>query len=133
MALTDAQAAIEAFGEVMRGSGVSGPSILPRDHSHLAPLRARLRVVGAGYRRAVLDRTVLRLFDRPVYLPVGGRSTPRVAAAAALLATNFPDAHIERYEDCDHFDLLKRPVERMACALASLWADADRRLAPSTL
>jgi hypothetical protein len=86
MALAEAEAALEAFAVVMRGPGVLGPSIRPRDPSQVALLRSRLRIVGVGYRRAVLDRSALASFNRPVYLPVGGRSTPRMANAAALLA-----------------------------------------------
>jgi pimeloyl-ACP methyl ester carboxylesterase len=122
MALADEEAAIEAFGVAMRGPSVSGPSILPRDRSQVPPLLSALRIVGVGYRRAVLDRTALRSFNRPVYLPVGGRSTPRMAAAAALLVGCFPDAQIEMYDNCDHFDLMRTPAKRMARGLASLWA-----------
>ncbi|MEA2615189.1 MAG: hypothetical protein QOE72_972 [Chloroflexota bacterium] len=133
MALTDAEAALEAFAVVMRGPGVPGPSILPRDPRQVALLRSRLRIVGVGYRRAVLDRSALGSFNRPVYLPVGGRSTPRMAAAAALLVGCFPNAQIEMYDDCDHFDLMRTPVKRMALALASLWAQGDRPPVPSTV
>jgi pimeloyl-ACP methyl ester carboxylesterase len=133
MALADAEAALEAFAVVMRGPGVSGPSISPRDGSQRVLFASRLRVVGIGYRRAVLDRTVLRSFDRPVYLPVGGRSTPRMSAAAALLVESFPAAQIEVYDDCDHFDLVTKAVERLALALASLWARGDRSFPSSTV
>jgi pimeloyl-ACP methyl ester carboxylesterase len=133
MALGDTEAALEAFAVVMRGPGVRGPSILPRDRGEVALFVSRLRIVGVGYRRAVLDRSALGSFNRPVYLPVGGRSTPRMAAAAALLAGCFPDAQIEVYDDCDHFDLLRTPTERVALALASLWARGDRRPVPSAV
>jgi hypothetical protein len=56
-----------------------------------------------------------------------------MAAAAALLVESFPDAQIEIYENCDHFDLLTTPVEHMALALASLWTRDERSPVPSTV
>jgi pimeloyl-ACP methyl ester carboxylesterase len=73
------------------------------------------------WRRSCIDRGTFRTFEKPVYLPVGGRSARRFHEAAQVLAGIFPDARIEVYERLHHFDLMLGEPQRLATALLALW------------
>ena len=100
LVMLDPVACWDAFRELyVPGVDLPAPADLQR-----VPLG--LRTCWAGYRSKPLDRGVLRAVDVPVYLPVGGRSSPRMTAVAHLLAGVFPRACVEVFPDRHHFDLL---------------------------
>ena len=74
-----------------------------------------------------LDLAALRLFDRPVWFALGGRSNPDYfALMAERLAGVFPDFNVEVFPDRHHFDPPHRiEPARVAASLRSLWARAE--------
>jgi len=73
------------------------------------------------------DFEVLRGFDRPVYLALGGRGNPDLyARMAKRLAGVFSDFTLDVFEDRHHFDPPHR-VEpaRLAATLREFWTRAE--------
>jgi pimeloyl-ACP methyl ester carboxylesterase len=70
-----------------------------------------------------LDVEALRVFDRPVYFALGGRSNPDFFSRMAdRLAAILPDFTIETFSERHHFDPPHRvEPERLANSLLALW------------
>ncbi len=90
---------------------------LPPDEKRVARMAEALRMVWQGYRAKPLDRSLLAEINVPVYLPVGGRSAPRMKALAELLAGAFPQARVEVFAEQHHFDLLQRAAAELAAGI----------------
>ena len=101
--------------------GVNVP--LPPDEKRVARMAEALRMVWLGYRAKPLDRRLLAQINAPVYLPVGGRSAPRMRALAELLANAFRYARVEVFAEQHHFDLLPRAAADFAAGLAKTWSE----------
>lgn len=98
---------------------------VPPDEKRVARMAEVLRMVWLGYRARPLDRRLLAEINVPVYLPVGGRSTPRMRAQAELLADIFPQARVEVLAEQHHFDLLHRAAAEFAKGLVTTWSTED--------
>jgi pimeloyl-ACP methyl ester carboxylesterase len=74
-----------------------------------------------------LDVEALRVFDRPVYFALGGRSNPDFFSRMAdRLAAILPDFTIETFSERHHFDPPHRiEPERLANSLLTLWQRAE--------
>lgn len=91
---------------------------------------AGLNAMIRAFRRPHVDLEVLRQFDRPVYIAVGGKSHPSEMRKAERLASLFPDARIDVFQDRHHIDPPHRAeAARFATALLELWDRAERRSA----
>jgi pimeloyl-ACP methyl ester carboxylesterase len=88
-----------------------------------AGVRAFLDAFDNGH----LDLAALRAFDRPVYLALGGRSSPiYFGQMADRLAAIFPDFTLETFAERHHFDPPHRiEPERLADSLLALWQRAE--------
>jgi hypothetical protein len=99
----------------------------------MAKRRAGIRAFIDAFDSGDLDLETLRVFDRPVYFALGGRSNPdffrRMADRLALI---FRDFTIETFPDRHHFDPPHRiEPERVADSLLAVWQRAEsQRLAP---
>jgi pimeloyl-ACP methyl ester carboxylesterase len=84
-----------------------------------AGIRAFVRAFDEGQ----LDLDALRLFTRPVYFALGGRSNPDYfAEMAKRLADVFTDFTVETFPERHHFDPPHRvEAERLAESLLALW------------
>lgn len=94
----------------------------------MAKRPAGLRAFIDAFDNGDLDLEALRLFDRPVYFALGGRSNPDYfARMAERLAEVFPDFTVETFPDRHHFDPPHRiEPERLASSLLALWQRAER-------
>jgi pimeloyl-ACP methyl ester carboxylesterase len=92
---------------------------LPPDEKRVARMAEALQMVWQGYRAKPLDRSLLTQINVPVYLPVGGHSTPRMRALAELLASAFPQVRVEVFAEQHHFDLLHRAAAEFAVGLST--------------
>lgn len=99
----------------------------------MAKRPAGIRALIDAFDSGDLDLEALRVFDRPVYFALGGRSNPdffrRMADRLALI---FSDFTIETFPDRHHFDPPHRiEPERLADSLLAVWQRAEsQRLAP---
>jgi hypothetical protein len=98
----------------------------------MAKRPAGIRALIDAFDSGDLDLEALRVFDRPVYFALGGRSNPdffrRMADRLALV---FRDFTIETFPDRHHFDPPHRmEPERVADSLLAVWQRAEsQRLA----
>jgi pimeloyl-ACP methyl ester carboxylesterase len=111
---------VAAFFELF-APGSSLP--IPPDEKRVARMAEVLRMVWLGYRAKPLDRRLLAQISVPVYLPVGGRSTPRMKVLAEVLANAFPRARVEVFAEQHHFDLLQRAAAEFAAGLTRIWSE----------
>ena len=89
----------------------------------MAKRPAGLRAFINAFDNGDLDVAALRVFDRPVYLALGGRSNPDYfGRMAERLAAIFPDFSVETFPERHHFDPPHRvEPERLASSLLALW------------
>ncbi|MDX2032376.1 MAG: alpha/beta hydrolase [Blastocatellia bacterium] len=113
-------ALVTAFFELF-APGAAVP--LPSEEERVARMAEALRMVWQGYRAAALARSRLAGISVPVYLPVGARSTTRMAAQAEMLASIFPRARVEIVAGRHHFDLLLREAATLAGGLSAIWGE----------
>ena len=93
----------------------------------MAKRPAGIRALIDAFDGGDLDLEALRVFDRPVYFALGGRSNPdffrRMADRLALI---FRDFTIETFPDRHHFDPPHRmEAERVADSLLAVWQRAE--------
>lgn len=116
------RALVAAFHELFspgRGWPVS------RHETEVERFALLLQVVWRGYQATALPRDRLRELGLPVYLPLGGDSSPRMLSAARCLREYLPQAVIEVIPGQHHFNVLPNAAERIAGTLRRLWtADA---------
>jgi pimeloyl-ACP methyl ester carboxylesterase len=93
----------------------------------MAKRPAGLRAFIKAFDNADLDLGALRVFDRPVYFALGGRSNPDYyGRMAERLAAIFPDFTVETFPERHHFDPPHRiEPERLAHSLLALWQRAE--------
>jgi pimeloyl-ACP methyl ester carboxylesterase len=98
----------------------------------MAKRPAGLRAFIDAFDNGHLDLEALRVFDRPVYFALGGRSNPDYyRRMAERLAAIFPDFTIETFPERHHFDPPHRiEPERLANSLLALWQRAEHKPAP---
>jgi pimeloyl-ACP methyl ester carboxylesterase len=96
---------------------------VPPDEKRVTRMAEALRIVWLGYRAKPLDRSLLAKINAPVYLPVGGRSAPRMKALAELLAIAFRRARVKVFAEQHHFDLLQRAAADLAIGLSKIWSE----------
>ncbi len=114
----------EAVTSILNGPGAPVP---PKPPMEADELKNAFLGVWRGYQEAPLDRSRLRQIGAPVYLPVGEASAGRMLAQAECLASCFPNALVETYEEAGHFDLPLVGAKRLAEGLSRLWSDPSPR------
>jgi pimeloyl-ACP methyl ester carboxylesterase len=94
----------------------------------MATRPAGLRAFITAFGSSTLDLDRLRVFERPVYFALGGRSNPDYYGRMANRAREiFPDWTLDVFEQRHHFDPPHRiEPERTARALRAHWARAGR-------
>jgi pimeloyl-ACP methyl ester carboxylesterase len=94
----------------------------------MATRPAGLRAFITAFGSSTLDLDRLRVFERPVYFALGGRSNPDYYGRMANRAREiFPDLTLDVFEQRHHFDPPHRiEPERTARALRAHWARAGR-------
>jgi hypothetical protein len=92
----------------------------------MATRPAGLRAFITAFSSSTLDLDRLRVFERPVYFALGGRSNPDYYGRMANRAREiFPDLTLDVFEQRHHFDPPHRiEPERTARALRAHWARA---------
>ncbi len=118
-----------AFTRLQLAQGVEPP---PRPEGPPPPWLARrpagIRALLRAFDAAALDVDALRRFERPVYVALGGLSSPDYfAQMAKRLQAILPDVTVETFPERHHFDPPHRTEpERLAASLLALWRRAER-------
>lgn len=125
---------MDGFVRLQLAPGVESPSPpAGAPPPWMAKRPAGIRAFIDAFDSSDLDLEALRVFDRPVYFALGGRSNPDFFRRMAdRLARIFRDFTIEIFPDRHHFDPPHRvEPERVADSLLAVWQRAEsQRLAP---
>jgi pimeloyl-ACP methyl ester carboxylesterase len=119
---------VPAFMRLGLRPGVPLPSQPPGDPPPwMATRPAGIRALTRAFRRGDLASDSLRRFERPVYLALGGLSSPdHYGEIVHRLDGLFLDSRLEVFEERHHFDPPHRiEPERLAASLRAHWRRAE--------